>query len=206
MPLFTFDHSYACVSSLFFAKINVFMKLITFFSSNIKCFWKTKTLDSSRIFKMKVILPWTIFKILIPTAVFYKERLLHEKTLCNIFKTINAAIMTRAVFWRCNIVRVRKGNLKFQVSSCSQNYTKMTIFFKNAFYLVRFFQLHKYQVNFIFNTRIIPTRQQISWKICLHKHLVYNKQPVKSSTLKRYVFLRLGLGMWLMKYLSKKLF
>ena len=79
MPLFTFDHSYACANSLFFAKINVFMKLITFFSSNNKCFWKTKTLDSSRIFKMKVILPWTIFKILIPKAVFYKERLLHEK-------------------------------------------------------------------------------------------------------------------------------
>ena len=34
----------------------------------------------------------------------------------------------------------------------------------------------------------------------------FGLKPVKSSKLKCYLFLRLGLGMWLMKHLSKKHF
>ena len=129
-----------------------------------------------------------------------------KKTLCTIFKTINAAAITRTVFGRCNVVPTRKRSLEFQVSSYSQIIQKWQYFSKMHFIWSSFFQLYKYQVNFILNAHIICTRQQISWKIWLHKHLVSNKQPVKSSILKRYVFSRLGLGMWLMKNLSKNVF
>ena len=80
--------------------------------------------------------------------------------------------MTKTVFARINIVSIRKGSLEFQVSSFSQIIQKWQYFSKMHFIWSSFFQLHKYQVNFIFNARIICTRQQINWKIWLHKHLV----------------------------------
>ena len=117
-------------------------------------------------------------KFWLQQQLFTKKDFCMKKTLCNIFKTINAATMTKTVFARSNIVSVRKGSLKFQVSSCTEIIQKWQYFSKMHFIWSSFFQLHKCQVNFNFNARIICTRQQISWKIWLHKHLVYSPSKV----------------------------
>ena len=69
------------------------MKLITFFISRTKQIYAKTLTVSESAFKMKVMSPWTLFELLLTSAVICKQRLLHE----NIFKTKNTETLIKAI-------------------------------------------------------------------------------------------------------------
>ena len=74
-----------------------FMKLAIFFLSSTRHIFRNLLAVSESSRKIQVKLHWTLSLILLTSAVICKQRLWMKARLCNIFKTANAATLTKTL-------------------------------------------------------------------------------------------------------------
>ena len=76
------------------------MKLTTFFISETKQIYAKALTVHESTFKVKAMLPWISFEILLASAVICKRIFLHKNETCNIFKTTNTKMLIKAILER----------------------------------------------------------------------------------------------------------
>ena len=113
------------------------MKIPIFFLARTTESWVKWMLDSQSTFKIKTRLCWTVFEILLTSAIFAFKEFFMERRLPHIFKTTHVTKFTKVI-------------LKSSISFIQMESTKITcLFFKGSWILFYFWHSNWHNFGYI---------------------------------------------------------